>query len=211
MGEQSMGRILVASLHQAIADIHPDRLVFYENWLSSEGMRGGTIGVGPVLAVLSFLRSEGDAYRLITTRAGEYAGEWTFQEISPSRRVFTSSAPEWLRQRLVLRLACQLVRSSHRDSRAVSTLRREAADIVVKQSVFCTVREPAAHPLCGFYGAAVARLFQLFDLPGRTDVVSCRGTGSPACVLRVTFAEHSDARQEVESTPASDSRTRWLA
>ena len=29
-----IGRVLVASLHQAIADVLPDRLEFYENWLT---------------------------------------------------------------------------------------------------------------------------------------------------------------------------------
>jgi hypothetical protein len=206
-----MGRILVASLHQAIADFHPDRLPFYENWLSSEGLRGGTIGVGSVLAVLSFLRSDGEAYHLIATRAGEYAGEWTFQALSPSKRVFTASAPEWLRQRLVLRLARALVRSSHPDSRALSTLRRDGAEIVVKGSIFCTVREPVAQPLCDFYSAASTRLFQLFHLSGRTHVTSCRATGGATCVLNVTFADPHDETEETVTTAAPEPGSRWLS
>jgi len=71
MREAGVGRVLVASLHQAIADILPTRLSFYENWLNAEGLREGTIGLAPLYAVLSFLRQEGDAYGLITTRAGE--------------------------------------------------------------------------------------------------------------------------------------------
>ena len=54
--------MLVASLHQAIADILPTRLAFYENWLNADGLREGTIGLAPLYAVLSFLRQEGDAY-----------------------------------------------------------------------------------------------------------------------------------------------------
>ena len=34
MTEPRIGRFLVASLHQAIAELLPDRLEFYENWLS---------------------------------------------------------------------------------------------------------------------------------------------------------------------------------
>ena len=63
MSEPRIGRVLVASLHQAIADILPSRLEFYENWLNAHGLREGTIGLGPLSAVLSFLRSEGEAYR----------------------------------------------------------------------------------------------------------------------------------------------------
>ena len=44
MREAAIGRILVSSLHQAIADTMPTRLVFYENWLSVEGLREGRIG-----------------------------------------------------------------------------------------------------------------------------------------------------------------------
>ena len=63
MREAGIGRVLVASLHQAIADILPTRLAFYENWLNAEGLREGTIGLAPLYAVLSFLRQEGDAYQ----------------------------------------------------------------------------------------------------------------------------------------------------
>ena len=48
MREDGIGRVLVASLHQAIADILPTRLGFYENWLNAEGLREGTIGLAPL-------------------------------------------------------------------------------------------------------------------------------------------------------------------
>ena len=41
MREAGIGRVLVASLHQGIADILPTRLGFYENWLNAEGLREG--------------------------------------------------------------------------------------------------------------------------------------------------------------------------
>ena len=44
MGDAGIGRVLVASLHQGIADVLPTRLGFYEDWLNAEGLRGGTIG-----------------------------------------------------------------------------------------------------------------------------------------------------------------------
>ena len=61
MSEAGIGRVLVASLHQSIADILPTRLSFYENWLNAEGLREGTIGLAALYAVLSFLRQEGEA------------------------------------------------------------------------------------------------------------------------------------------------------
>jgi len=200
MREAGIGRVVVASLHQAIGDIRPMRLGFYENWLSAAGLRDGTIGLGPLSAVLSFLRQEeGEAYRVITTRAGEYAAEWTVQAMAPPHRAFMSSTPEWLRQRLVLRLARQIVRSSHGGSRAVSRLRQGTADVEVTASIFCTVREPVLHPLCGFYAAALTRLCELFDLNGRAEVVACRGTGGSTCVIKVAILGHDQA-----GLPAAD-------
>src|SRR5437867_13029031 len=110
MSEPRIGRVLVASLHQAIADLLPTRLEFYENWLTVEGLREGTIGLAPLSAVLSFLRQEGDdPYQLITTRAGDYAAEWTVQAMPPAERALVKAMPHWLRQRLVLRLARRIV------------------------------------------------------------------------------------------------------
>ena len=185
MREAGIGRVLVASLHQGIADILPNRLAFYENWLNAQGLREGTIGVAPLFAVLSFLRQEGEAYYMITTRAGEYAAEWTVQSMPPIQRGLIKATPVWLRGRLLLRLASRLVRSSYQGSRAVFRLRRGTASIDVRASIFCTVREPVLQPLCGFYAAAFTRMLALFNLGGRTEVVTCRGTGEPTCVLKV--------------------------
>ena len=187
MREAGIGRVLVASLHQGIADILPTRLGFYENWLNAEGLREGTIGLAPLYAVLSFLRQEGDAYQLITTRAGEYAAEWTVQSMAPMQRATIKAAPVWLRSRILLRLARQLVHSSYRGSRAMSRLRKGTASVDVRASVFCTVREPVAYPLCGFYAAAFTRLLALFGVAAQTDVVMCRGTGQPTCQLKVAI------------------------
>ena len=76
MTEGGVGRLLVASLHQGIADLLPSRLEFYEAWLNPSGLRDGRIGLAPLAAVLSFLRQEGESYRLIAARAGEYTAEW---------------------------------------------------------------------------------------------------------------------------------------
>jgi bacteriochlorophyll 4-vinyl reductase len=185
MREAGIGRVLVASLHQAIADLLPTRLGFYENWLNAEGLREGTIGLAPLFAVLSFLRQEGDAYRIIMTRAGEYAAEWTVQSMPPMQRGMIKAAPAWLRRRMLLRLARQLVRDTYQGSRAIARVRRATANIDVRASVFCSVREPSPTPLCGFYAAAFTRLLALFDVVANIEVVACRGTGEASCVLRV--------------------------
>jgi bacteriochlorophyll 4-vinyl reductase len=193
MREAGIGRVLVASLHQGIADILPTRLNFYENWLNAEGLREGTIGLAPLYAVLSFLRQEGAAYELITRRAGEYAAEWTVESMPPFRRSFIRAMPVWIRSRMLLRLSKQLVRDSYKGSRAISRLRRGTASVDVRASIFCTVREPVAQPLCGFYAAAFTRMLALFNVGAHTEVVACRGTGESKCVLKVALNGKSGA------------------
>jgi len=194
MREAGIGRVLVASLHQGIADILPTRLGFYENWLNAEGLREGTIGLAPLFAVLSFLRQEGEAYRIITMRAGEYAAEWTVQSMSAVHRGMIKAAPVWLRTRMLLRLARRLVHDTYKGSRAIARLRRGTASIDVRASVFCSVREPVRYPLCVFYAAAFTRLLALFDVSARTEVVACRGTGEATCVMKVRITNGQPAQ-----------------
>ena len=192
MREAGIGRVLVASLHQAIADILPTRLAFYENWLNAEGLREGTIGLAPLYAVLSFLRQEGDAYGMITTRAGEYAAEWTVQSMPPLRRSLIKAAPAWLRQPdAAAAWRGRWCADSYQGSRAISRLRRGTASVDLRASIFCTVREPVPQPLCGFYAAAFTRLMALFDIGAHTEVIACRGTGEATCVLNVALAQRS--------------------
>lgn len=200
MREAGIGRVLVASLHQGIADILPTRLGFYENWLNAEGLREGTIGLAPLYAVLSFLRQEGEAYEMITTRAGEYAAEWTVQSMSPAQRAVLKASPGWLRRRLLLRQSRLLVRETYQGSRALCRLRRGTARVDVRASIFCTVREPVAQPLCGFYAAAFTKLMLMFDIGVRAQVVACRGTGGTTCVMQVAIlnGDAATAAPEIE-------------
>jgi hypothetical protein len=193
MREAGIGRVLVASLHQGIADILPTRLGFYENWLNAEGLREGTIGLAPLYAVLSFLRQEGAAYNIITTRAGEYAAEWTVQSMAPARRAIIKSVPLWVRRRMLIGLGRQLVRETYQGSRAIARVRSGIATVDVRASIFCTVREPVPQALCGFYAAAFARLLALFDINARVQIVTCRGTGGATCVLQVAMNDETKA------------------
>ena len=187
MSEARIGRLLVASLHQAIADTLPTRLEFYENWLNVTGMREGTIGLGPLFAVLSFLRGEGSAYFDVVTRAGEYSGEWTVRELPGMERRLIRALPVSLRTRAALRAARTLIRSTYPGTRAVIRVRRGVATVDLRGSLFCEVRELASSPLCGFYAAAVRRVMELFELPVDVRVLECRAAGvRRACVLNVS-------------------------
>jgi hypothetical protein len=131
MTEGGVGRLLVASLHQGIADLLPSRLEFYEAWLNPSGLRDGRIGLAPLAAVLSFLRQEGESYHLIAARAGEYTAEWMVADLPPLQRTIVRASPLPLRLRLVARIARQMVRSTYGGSRAIVRWRngRGAFDI----------------------------------------------------------------------------------
>jgi hypothetical protein len=175
MSEPRIGRVLVASLHQAIADVLPTRLEFYENWLNTAGLREGTIGLAPLSAVLSFLRTEGDAYTEITGRAGQYAADWTVSSLSAFERRFIRALPAPLRTRAALRTARSLVRSTYPGSRAIVRLRRDTALVDLRGSLFCEVREASVLPLCGFYASAIEHVLALFAIRAAAEVSECRG------------------------------------
>lgn len=193
MRDAGIGRVLVAALHQGIADLLPTRLEFYESWFNPTGLRDGSIGLAPLTAVLSFLRREGEAYDLVTSRAGEYAATWTVDGLGPLRRRAIRAMPRALRIRLTLGVARGLVRTSYAGSRAVVRVRRDSATLDIRSSIFCGVREPVPAPLCVFYAAALARLLVLFEVPADTQVSTCRGAGASGCLVLVAFPAGGDA------------------
>src|SRR5258708_25911806 len=140
MSETRIGRVLVASLHQAIADLLPTRLEFYENWLNVAGLREGTIGLAPLTAVLSFLRGEGHAYNLITARAGEYAAAWTFENVPAFKVRMIRALPAGLRARAALRTPPPLLRATYPSSRPVTKVKRGGVTSQIRGSLFSGVR-----------------------------------------------------------------------
>ena len=106
MVDAGIGRLLIASLHQGIADIAPTRLPFYENWLTAPGLAGRKFGLAPLHAVLSFLRLEGEpSYSQIMHRAGCYTGDWAFAELSRIQRNLVRRCPAAIRPRVALWLS----------------------------------------------------------------------------------------------------------
>jgi bacteriochlorophyll 4-vinyl reductase len=184
MNDAGVGRLLVASLHQGIADVLPTRLDFYESWLNPAGLRDGRIGLAPMAAVLSFLRQEGEPYDAIARRAGQYTAEWMVLSMSPVERRFTTALPPRLRLWYVMRLARRLVRHTYAGSRAIVRWRAGGLGAVdLRGSLFCQVREPTAQPLCEFYAAAIHRLITLFALDVHVQTDGCRATGAPRCLI----------------------------
>ncbi len=183
MIEAGIGRLLVASLHQAIADLLPTRLEFYEAWLNPTGLRDGRIGLAPLAAVLSFLRLEGEQYQLVSARAGEYTAEWWVADMPAFKRTVIRAAPPGLRVHLVMRLARAMVRSTYRGSRAIIRWRKGKGAVDLRGSIFCEVRDRVEAPLCEFYASALRRLLLLFSLDAEVGLEQCRATGAGQCLM----------------------------
>ena len=186
MNETSIGRLLVASLHQAIADLLPTRLEFYEEWLTPAGLRDGRIGLAPLAAVLSFLRREGKAYQLVSARAGEYAAEWAFADLSTFSRGVIKAAPPAIRTRLVMRVVRSVVRRTCRTSRANVRWRKGRGGVRIRGSIFCGVRSTVEEPLCEFYASAIRRVMLLFSLVAEVETERCLATGDEDCLMQVS-------------------------
>lgn len=185
MNDAGVGRLLVASLHQGIADLLPNRLEFYEAWLNPRGLRDGRIGLAPLAAVLSFLRLEGQPYHLIAARAGEYTAEWTVADLPPMKRTLLRALPPAVRVRLVMRIARQMVRNTYTGSRAIVRWRKDRGAVDIRGSIFCEVRDRVEQPLCEFYASAIRRLLYLFNLNVDVGTDQCRATGAGQCVMSV--------------------------
>jgi predicted hydrocarbon binding protein len=185
MIEAGIGRLLVASLHQGIADLLPTRLEFYEAWLNPVGLRDGRIGLAPLAAVLSFLRQEGEPYQLIAARAGEYTAEWTVADMPAMERAMIRAAPPALRTWFVMRLARKMIRNTYKGSRAIVRWRKGEGAIDIRGSIFCEVRDRVEHPLCEFYASAIRRLLYLFNLDADVGITQCRAAGAGQCLMSV--------------------------
>ena len=185
MIEAGIGRLLVASLHQGIADLLPTRLEFYEAWLNPAGLRDGKIGLAPLAAVLSFLRQEGEPYHLIAARAGEYTAEWSVAELPAFQRAAMRAAPPKVRLYLVMLVARGMIRNTYRGSRAIVRWRQGKGAVDIRGSIFCEVRDRTEQPLCEFYASAIRRLMFLFSLDVEVGTEHCRATGANQCLMSI--------------------------
>jgi len=185
--DDGIGRLLVASLHQGIGDVIPQRLEYYEHWLGPMGLRDGRTGLAPLGAVLSFLRQEGQpVYDDVMSHAGRASAEWHLGEDRVGVRI-AAALPRGLRIRYALGRTRRLVRAAFEPAQARTATRRGRGRMEIGGSIFCTLREPWAWPTCTFFAAGVARQLELYGAPGRVSIDACRASGSDSCRLHVDF------------------------
>lgn len=188
MVDAGIGRLLIASLHQGIADVAPTRLPFYEHWLTPPGLRDQKFGLAPLHAVLSFLRLEGQpVYDRIMRRAGRYTGEWAYSEMPTWHRAIVGRLPPDLRSRGALILSRRLVSQTFRGSKARVRVHRGVGRVDIRASIFCAVRETSAWPMCSYYSAALERFLARFALEACVEVTACKASGAEGCSMAVTI------------------------
>jgi len=138
-----------------------------------------------MLAVVGFLRVDGDAYDAVMSRAGRLAADWTLESLPPWRRRYMAWLPRRLRTRAMVKLAADIVRSVSRLTRVSTRLSGKTARFEVESSVFCSVRDTGATPLCTFYADLVVRVLNHFEFSASARVEQCHAMGGPVCVLAV--------------------------
>lgn len=183
MVDAGIGRLLIASLHQGIADVSPTRLDFYENWLSPSGLRDGRMGLAPLGAVLSFLQREGPPDdRAIPAHAGACAADWAYDGTSALRKALIKRLPPKLRTRAALGLGRALV--THTISRSKVTLRMRHGEgvIDIRSPLFDYLRQPSSAPMRVFYASAYTECLKLCGVNGVVEVDEAH-TG---CRLKLT-------------------------
>jgi len=186
MVDAGIGRLLISSLHQGIADVSPSRLEFYENWLSPAGMRDGRIGLAPLGAVLSFLhREEPPSNDQIVARAGRHAADWTFADVSALRRWYISRLPTSMRARAALAIGKRLILATVRESTVKTRVQGATAGIDINSALFNQLRDPATIPMRAFYASAIERLLAHCAVDAEVIVTNDRpGAWSLAVTVR---------------------------
>ncbi len=192
MSEARIDRLLAAALHQAIADLLPMRLDFYESYLRPRGWREDAVNLGPVTAVLSFLRhEEAETYDAVMVKAASYAATWWMARQSWLVRSGGRLLPTWVRLRQVGTLARRHFESSYRGTRVRTRVRRRQLEFEIRGSIFCNARDHATAPLCRYYLAFVEALLAARGEAATGDLTTCRALGGECCVVRVELPEPS--------------------
>ncbi|RPI55285.1 MAG: hypothetical protein EHM55_08350 [Acidobacteria bacterium] len=199
--DATVGRVLLASLHQAIAEVLPARLEFYERWLAPSSPGEETLGVASFMAVLAFLHEEGDASEAVATSAGHHAAVRSFRQLPPMKRAYLSVLPRPLRAQKVVRLAVGILPALYPESRVDMTRRGATVFINIDGSPFCDARGPDGPPSCGFYTGAISTFLRLFNLRASVKVSRCRASGSKSCLLMVLPDQMRSAAGAERSLP----------
>jgi hypothetical protein len=190
MSEARIDRLLAAALHQAIADLLPMRLDFYESYLRPRGWREDAVNLAPVTAVLSFLRhEEEDTYDAVMVKAAAYASNWWMTAQPWHVRATGRLLPVNMRLRQVGTLARRHFETSYRGTKVKVRVRRGRLELEIRGSIFCNARDHANRPNCRYYLAFVEALVAKDAVSYKGEVAACRAIEGDICVVRLDAPE----------------------
>lgn len=201
MSEARIDRLLAAAVHQAIADLLPSRLDFYESYLRPRAWREDAVNLAPVAAVLSFLRhEEAGTYEAVMNQSARYAARWIYDALPWRVRVLGRLAPTWVRLRRLSEVLRRNLHRSYRGTRVRTRVRRGTVSVTVQGSIFCARGAAADAPRCRYYVALVEEVLRLdgFAIDG-SEVAGCCACQAQACTFRVA----TGGRTATQAAPAS--------
>jgi hypothetical protein len=143
--------------------------------------------------VIGFLRTEGQDYGRVVARAGTLAAEWTVLSLPSVTRRIQTSLPRPFRTRAATRVAATIIRDVLSTTAVKARVRRDRVRLDVRSSLFCTVRERQALPLCGFYAAVAVETLKRFNLASRAEIEECRAVSGGSCVLTLKLVDAGQA------------------
>jgi len=192
---------MAAAIHQAIADLLPSRLDFYESYLRPRGWREDAVNLAPVAAVLSFLRHEdAGTYDTVMIRAAEYAATWVYDALPWRVRTIGKLGPGWMRLRRLGRLARTHLERSYRGTRVAIAVRRGQLDAEVLGSIFCSSRDQASAPHCRYYLVFIETLLRRDGLVVvESTIDACRAEGGSVCRMRLVTNGRTAVRASLTS------------
>lgn len=201
MSEARIDRLMAAAIHQAIADLLPSRLEFYESYLRPRGWREDAVNLAPIAAVLSFLRHEdAGTYDTVMTRAAEYAATWVYDALPWRVRTLGKLGPGWMRLRRLGRLGRLHLERSYRGTRVAIAVRRGQLDAEVLGSIFCSSRDHTSAPHCRYYLVFIETLLRRDGLTVvESTIDACRADGGTVCRMRLV----TDGRTAASPSPTS--------
>jgi hypothetical protein len=172
----------MASLHQALVDLAPEKAEAFEEWFPP-GDRRARLALPPILGALAYLRKDPSLYFKVSERAGRYASQWGYLQRPWLERRFLTALPLWVRGMAVGYLLRRVLRLIDTEGRLRVERPPDAFVVLLQHSLFCRgYQERGGEPRCSFFAALFGHLLDRAALarPPMRET-ACLGQGHPFC------------------------------
>lgn len=178
--EDSVERLLVASLRSALEQVAPERLDVFENWFPP-GDRRPRFHIAPVMGAVSYLGRDPEFYKMVMVEAGRIAAAWCFQHVSSVERKFWVSIPLTGKERAVKRLLRTGLKNVQRDGELTAQREGQKLLLTLSNSIFCRTVSGNG-PVCIYYASLFSGLIEQAGFRWSAVVESsCGGANRTEC------------------------------